>query len=357
MRRKTTPEETILRGFAPALLFSIILFFSPECFSRDIEKPDTLSLFDKEPDTTFVKNYKNLVTTRLFFLFQDASITFYNPANQEKEFKPYVPMRFGIAAFYKWFGLGLSAGFPFTRNNYDKYVKSDVLDFRILAYSKIGTFELFYQNYKGFYLQGEEESPGDFLDFPEMRSWSAGFYATYAYNFARFSLRAAYIQNERQLKSAGSLMIRPAIHYYQLETDTPLFVPDPDENVLTETAKQFQRNNTLTLSLAPGYAYTFVFFKHFYINASVFMGVNYQSGKYEYFDHSETLTSDIIFNLLGRFAAGYNSDKWYFGASYVFNYDEYPLPSQNYKSFYNLNQLRIWLGTRFDLFGRKKAKK
>ena len=63
-------------------------------------------------DSAFIADYKNLLTARVFLLYQDASFVL-NPGNSKQIiFTPNVAGRIGIEGFYKWFGLGLSIGNP-----------------------------------------------------------------------------------------------------------------------------------------------------------------------------------------------------------------------------------------------------
>jgi hypothetical protein len=314
-------------------------------------------MFGNVVDTHYIHDYKNLLTTRFYTLFQDITYSVYHDAFGTYDFKPYVPVRFGIAGFYKWFGLGLSLGFPFTRNNYEKYVHSDIIDLRILAYSKIGTFECYYQKFKGFYIQGVHGGDGTFYDLPDMTSISAGFVATYTYNFARFSLRSAWIQNERQKHSAGSLLMRPSITYYQIRNDSVILPSNEYEQVYIPDDRKIVRNESWSFGLAPGYGYTFVFARYMYIHSSAFAGVNYQTSRYTSLSGTTYSGNDIVYSFLGRFSIGYNSDKWFIGGSYVFNFYEGLLSSKYVQSLYKLNQIRFWVGTRFNAFGKGKRKK
>ncbi len=354
-RRSNHPLHFLL--FLTALLPSLSLPQHACCQASSDPTNDGSSLFARELDSLYIRDYKDIVTTRVFTLFQDATLKFFDNNGNEFKFKPYVPVRFGIAGFYKWFGLGLSAGFPFTRNNYERFVETDLLDFRILAYSKIGTFEFYYQQYSGLYLAELNQAANGFYGYPDMKVYSGGLIATYAYNYARYSMRAAFIQNERQLKSAGSLLIRPSILFYRIDSDS-ITIPLPVRDAYAMGSGQLHiHNNTWTFSLAPGYAYSLVFLKHFYVNASLFFAVNYQIGTTDHPGNKSERISNIIFSSQGRFSAGYNSDVWYLGASYILNIDEFPLPSNKVQSCYNLTQLRIWAGTRFDLFRKAKSKK
>jgi hypothetical protein len=63
---------------------------------------------------------------------------------------------------------------------------------------------------------------------------------------------------------------------------------------------------------------------------------------------------EFTFQLSGRFAIGYNSDKWFLGGSFQTGFNEVPDKLNNASFSYGVAQFRIWGGTRFDIFKKKK---
>jgi hypothetical protein len=186
-------------------------------------QPDTIAR--KLPRVTFDSSYRedytNLLTSRLFLLYQNASLVINPDIDKISKivYRPNVNVRIGIAGFWKWFGLGLSIDNPFYKTDRNAYGKTTTLDLRVNAFGRSVAGELFYQTYKGFYISSQERTDGAHYIIPDMKTIAVGLSGYWIYNSKRFSIRAAFIQNERQKKSAGSLVIRPALLYYQVSSD------------------------------------------------------------------------------------------------------------------------------------------
>ncbi|MCX6280149.1 MAG: DUF4421 family protein [Bacteroidetes bacterium] len=98
-----------------------------------------------------------------------------------------------------------------------------------------------------------------------------------------------------------------------------------------------------------------MFLKNFYLTAALFPGVAAQLASYSNELGNYSL-AEFNFQLSGRFALGYNSDKWFVGGSAQTGFKEVPDKLNNALFTYGVAQFRIWGGTRFDVFRKKKAK-
>jgi hypothetical protein len=304
-------------------------------------------------DTAYIADYKDLLTVRVFLLYQDASLVINPRTSEELVFAPNVSGRIGIAGFYKWFGLGLSLGNSILRRSADTYGNTTVLDLRANAYGRSVAAELYLQNLKGFYIRNLKDPQGNFYKIPDMRIFALGFIGYYIYNHKRFSIRSAFIQNERQKKSVGSIIIRPTFLYYKLSSPNGII---PADLILTYGINNhfyIQKGEFYSLGLAPGYTYTLILFKKAYLNAAIFPGILWQNYRYE---TAQALYSsaNFTFTLSWRAAIGYNTDTWYIGAGIVSGFDKIPGWIGNSTFYYDIAQLRCWAGTRFNWFKKKK---
>jgi hypothetical protein len=268
-------------------------------------------------------------------------------------YRPHVNLRIGIAGFWKWFGLGLSIDNPIYKTNRDAYGKSTTLDFRVNVYGRALAAELFFQQYKGFYIGSPERPDDTHYIIPDMRTISIGMAGYWIYNSKRFSIRAAFIQNERQKKSAGSLIVRPSFLYYRITSDNGIIPAGIVDEFHIPLANLVTSGKFYSIGLSPGYVYTLVFLKDFYVTAAAFTGVAAQFS--EYTNEVNTYSGfEFAFQLSGRFALGYNSNKWFLGASVQTGFNEIPDKLSNALFSYDVAQFRIWGGTRFDIFRNRK---
>jgi hypothetical protein len=259
----------------------------------------------------------------------------------------------GIAGFWRWFGLGISINNPIYKINQETYGKTTTLDLRVNAFGRSIAGELFFQKYKSFYISSPVQTDGTHYIIPDMQTLSIGIAGYYIYNAKRFSIRAAFIQNERQKKSAGSLVVRPSFLYYRISSDNGIIPAELHEEYHIAQSNHINSGEFYSLGLSPGYVYTLVFLKNFYLTAAVFPGVAAQFSSYSN-DHDVYSNFEFVFQLNGRFALGYNSDKWFLGGSYQTGFNEVPDKINNALFSYDVAQFRFWGGTRFDLFKKKK---
>ena len=317
------------------------------------------SIVEKLPpviyDSTYIEDYTNLLTTRIFFLFQNASILI-NPDDNKIDkivYFPNVNIRIGIAAFWKWFGLGLSIDNPFYKTDREAYGKTTSLDLRVNAFGRSVAGELFFQKYKGYFISTPGKPDGNHYIIPDMRTYSLGIAGYWILNAKRFSIRAAFIQNERQKKSAGSFIIRPSFLYYSISSDMGIIPAEIVSRYSIPSTHLITGSEIYALGISPGYVYTLVFLKNFYITAALFPGVAAQYSSFRNERNAYTHL-EFAFQLSGRFALGYNSDKWFLGGSVQTGFNEIPDKLNNTLFNYDVAQFRLWGGTRFDIFRKKK---
>lgn len=333
------------------LIFYTSLLLGLTSFPLFAQKNDTTS--SSTLDTNYVEDYTEWLTTRLYLLYQNATFVISTNEVDNIIFQPNTDVKLGIAGFYKWFGLGLSITNPFYQFNKEKYGKTSAIDLRINAFGRSVAAEAFFQSFRGFYIRNIHTNFNTHYLLPDMTIFSMGAYGYWIYNSRKFSLRAAFVQNERQIKSAGSFMIRPGFSYFQVSSDTGIIPGELIRAYKLAPDEQIKEGDFYSISLAPGYSYTFVFLKHMYLNAAVFPGVAWLSYSYKgkYNDYSR---SDFVFQLGVKLALGYNTKKWYLGGAIITGFNDLDAPWSNSSFFYDVSQFRIWGGARFDIFRKKK---
>lgn len=306
----------------------------------------------------YIKDYKHQLTTRFYLLSESVGFRV-NPTGQKIPIH-YIPnndIKNGLAIFHKWYGIGLAVNNPFAGKDVDKKGMSSIFDIRLNAYGSALAAELSVQDYKGFFwknvdqlpLVWDHESPYPQRSDMHLFSTSAIFY--YIPNHKKHSFRAAYLQNERQLKSAGSLIIMPSFVYLSLQSDSSL-IPDHYSSFYAVPEDEHIINGKFfTYGISIGYSYTFVFLKNFYLNLSMIPGAFIQQYNYEY-SHGKKKVEKFAIMWLGRAAFGFNSDIFYAGLGGVYGFKATQLNVGQTNFNYDMNQIRLWIGTRFGL-GKK----
>ena len=308
---------------------------------------------DSKLNTDYIKDYKHLFTTRLYLLSESVGFTI-KPGNLEVPLR-YVPnndIKNGLAFFHKWYGIGLAFNNPFAGNDVAIKGKSKIVDLRVNAYGRAISAELALQDYQGFFLKNMLEQPiawnpeSAYMLRPDMQIFSTSAIMYYVVNHKKHSFRAAYLQNERQLKSSGSIIVMPSFVYLKLQSDSTLIPDFYNSTYLVKDNEHIEDGKFLTYGVSLGYSYTYVFFKYFYVNLSLIPGIFVQN-----YDYESGLGSDKGVKLsalwLGRAAFGFNSDFIYLGIGGVhgFNPSKFNIGQTNFN--YDMNQIRVWIGTRF----------
>jgi hypothetical protein len=306
-------------------------------------------------DTTYIKDYKDLLTARVYTKSEAITLVMDPMATgPDLIYRPNTKQHYGVAGFYKWFGLGLAVQSPFPASKEAIYGTSKSIDLRLNAYGSWINAELAYANYKQFYLENTPEIINTYLpdevyylrDDLQIESINGIIYLVP--NYKKHSFRAAYIQNEYQLKSSGSLIIAPGFQFNRLDADGSLIPSDYISDYEVFEEDKVVRGKFNVVGVFVGYSYTLVFLERFYVNAALLPGAFMQYYNYHTEErHFEKNNAYFFWTM--RFAAGYNGRRWFAGMGGVsgFNTALFPIKASAYAL--GLEQFRIWIGTRFDI--------
>jgi hypothetical protein len=147
------------------------------------------------------------------------------------KYSPNVFSNTGVSIYYQ--GTGISLGRTLKKSEKDKeiYGKTEYRDFQFYYYTSSFGFDLYSQDYSGFYLE-DPESFGYTKGAPEtirsdlkIRTFGLNLYSIFD---NAFSFRAAVNQSERQKDSHGSLLAMFSITRFQVESDYSLIPPDQE---------------------------------------------------------------------------------------------------------------------------------
>jgi len=314
-------------------------------------------LFADDHDTNYIESYKHQLTTRLY---SSRKYTGLKIRNIEKDatlnYNPNDRIILGFGATYNAFTLNIGINFPFVNHDDEKYGKTDYLDLQShLLFRKI-TIEFYYSTYKGYYISNPDEiliDPEDSDNYPQRRDMltsDLGATVYYIFNHRKFSYRAAFNQDERQKKSAGSFLAGPAIFttYFQGDSSIiPYNIKPPDffENV------QLKRSRYANVCVSAGYAYNLVFFRNFFMMASLIAGPGMGWAKiYTEEDDIEGLKNfALALTYTFRAGVGYNNKRMYFGLGYVNTNASTQTPVQNTNYIFKRGNIRINIAYRLPL--------
>lgn len=217
---------------------------------------------------------------------------------QEIQYLPNNPTNLGasVSIHNTVISVGYGYGLDFTRDK--RLGKTESFDFQLHNYGRKFLFDIFVQQYKGFYVEEPEV-----VLYPDLEVIQYGVNAQYVFDGKRFSYKAAFDQNEIQRRSCGSFTVGGGVYYNKIKNGSILH----KNGVL----KSFQ------ISATGGYAYTWVINRHWYVSGSGSTGLSWSNESFRTIGHEDVKIYPTFFT---RVAAGYNHDRWSLGINFVGNF-------------------------------------
>ncbi|KEO72826.1 DUF4421 domain-containing protein [Anditalea andensis] len=268
-------------------------------------------------DTRYYETYPDHIIGRLYLSRKYTAVKIRdNVENQDYLFSPNTTLNHGVGATYKFATLNLAYGFDILNPDRGQG-ETKYLDLQVHAYPKNFILDMFGQFYSGYHLspQGFAAPPSEnFYVSPDMVVTKIGAFGQYLFNGDKLSLRASFLQNEWQKRSAGSFLVGFEMYGGRVMSDSTLL----PVNVVEDPARNFRTLRFFNFGPNAGYAYTLVIKKHWFVTTSATMNLNFGYSMLEG-QLDRNTEWGIRPNMFLRAFAGYNSDKWSINANYVYN--------------------------------------
>lgn len=252
-------------------------------------------------DTTYIKPFDNKLSIRTYLSMKFLSME-QETGGEIKKFMPNTPMSLGLGVSVNNTIINLSYGHGLSFMKDAEKGKTKALDFQIHNYGRKFIIDLFIQKYHGFYTSDNLDK--NIQLYPDLNIQQYGAFGQYVFNNKKFSYKAAFNQNERQLKSAGSFLLGGGIYFTKIGSDSS-FVHKSRNSL-----RNFQ------FGVSGGYAYTWAINKRWFTSGSITTGINFGTERINDFGKQKI---EIYPTFFPRISAGYNKEKWSLGLSYVNN--------------------------------------
>ncbi|NNE26251.1 MAG: DUF4421 domain-containing protein [Saprospiraceae bacterium] len=312
-------------------------------------------------NSSYVKDYSDLLCVKLFGINKSNNITHFDHRTQQSvTYKPNENFNVGLGFVHKWLGFDLAFNLPFINDDDDIYGESKRLDLQVNAYLRQFVIDFHYQRYQGFYavkpwLFDSRYNLGDlvFPIRPDIRTFNTAVNIVKVFNPDKFSYKAAFIYNQRQLKSAGSWLAGGYLAYFTMDADSTI-VPDSDLFDF-DASIDFRGAKYVNTGLSGGYGHTFVVGEKFFFSLSIVVGM----GPTFITTPENSMTEDFVeFAIRGTFrtAIGWNSKENYFGISAV-STNSSQVDIENSWLSRGVNNVKVFYGRRFNTSGFLKKVK
>lgn len=285
----------------------LLLIFSFSAFGQQGEREKHIKSY---PDHFFV--WPVLKQRKLDFEMKSLE-----GGKQTLQFNTNKPYSLGVGMYLFELGFEIAFAVPLDEQSKRIFGESKSRDVQLNVLGKKWGADLFYQRYSGFYLDDPDNAvPAGtpYLQRPDIDTRNAGLTVHRIFNSNRFSFRSAYNFAERQLTSAGSLILFATFDNLTTRGDSAI-VGNKFAAGFGESA-MINHIRSSNLGVAPGYSYSLIF-KGFFINGTLAVGPAHNWMKYEMEDGTEE--SKLRFSALvaARISLGYNGDKFFGGLTFM----------------------------------------
>ena len=276
-------------------------------------------LLYRNHDTSYISNYGNEVAVKLLSVNKYNYFRIRDRINNTRlRYRPVRDISLGMGVSYKLFALDITFSLGLRNNSEFENTKS--FDFQGRMFSSkqfISTTIQYYQGYKLSNVAGTDVNISEESTRREdIRTINFGLQYMYSFNYTKFSLKAPFVFNEVQRKSAGSTIIGASFSMFVMDADSSI-VP-PEISTCFEPDLHLLDLNVLSVAVSLGYMYSFVYREHFFLTLSLIPGINFNGGDY-LTETRNTISPNFNFNLNSMNAIGYNGRKFFAGFHFLAN--------------------------------------
>jgi len=336
--------------------FSLLLFLSPIVALSQLK--DTIHV---SPAPYYI-SLKDKLSIHIYGITKFNQIELKSPSKDTIiRFQPNENFNVGAGFNYKWAGISGAFNFKFLNNDNTVYGTTTSFDLQSDIFTRKTVWSINFQSYEGFYWGNVNEfdttwNTRDSVPLrPDINTVNLGCNMIYTVNYEKFSFKAPYTHTEWQKRSAGSWLLGIHLSYYGMKADSILipFRLWPSYPIYSSMTTL----GTYSLGSSMGYSYTYIFWKHFYLNATLMVGLSIQT--YRASSRSGRVMvneSNLSSKLHFRLSIGVNNEKCYYGISAIM--DSYPIRNELESEFiYNYGKIRIFYGRHINWEGIKNTGK
>ena len=299
-------------------------------------------------DSSYVVSYKKRLLLRAYVAERKLAFSFFPVGNSNLVFRlhPNIRTTMGIGFNYRRISYSFSVPIRPAAASEEKYGRSKYSDMQINYYGGKWCGDLYYQRYQGYYINNPRYvfNGWDEKQYPlrqDVSAFHAGVNGYIVFNHRRFSLKAAFNQTQKQLRSAGSPLFMASVSVLRLHNDSSLI---PVRTTLPVADKYtFENGRFYTLSVLPGYAYHYVR-GNFFISSTALIGGGMQLQHYQLNGREkEQLRSEVKAVL--RMVVGYSTRHLFTGVHGIL--DMQTAPVHNIRLISVITNARWTVGYRF----------
>lgn len=325
--------KSILRPiFLFCFLLPAFLFAQP----NNKVRRDSLRRFHNTSDSNYVRKYPDRFIVTLSQSYREYDIEFWQTLSEDTigwgapQMKAGSNLTTGASIDFDKisfsFGLG---GKEVSASDLKRYGTTTIKALSLSFSAYRFRVESSYRNYHGFYYPESRifdtlafDSTGIYLQNPSMNTRNLRVKTIFILNKRRFSYSSSFYNTQRQLKSAGSLLLVNNIYQNEMTSDSS-FIPGKVQSLYQEFGK-LNYFKVSGFSIGLGYSYNLVLWKTLYANLTLTSGFDIQHRDY---NSSDGLHPDNFWKIgyAGdvRAAIGLNGKRCFFSLTFRGDYNNY----------------------------------
>jgi len=293
------------------LLISALFIFQFSVNAKSLK-----GYLEVKKDSNYIESYFNDLIVRIYSGEKTHSLEL-SDLNEPYRLK-YLPngyFNLGAGFSYRSFGISLATKIPVFQNSSIKHGDTKRFGIQYYLYSGKFSVDVLTSFSKGYYLNRSFSHLASYAkdreyQRPDMSSANLGITVNYIFNNSRFSYKAAFSDNEKQKKNAGSMIAGGSIFSYQTIADSA-FVPREIKSDYFQKSRDVSKSGVLAFNANLGYAYSFVFFKNGIFTLSYILGSGVQDNSFEREIEPDVNRWRISMNHTGRVGVGYRFNRYY----------------------------------------------
>ena len=214
----------------------------------------------KDRDSLYIRNFPYKMWIKAYIPSKYIEIY-----EEDKRFSPNYPFMAGAGiGLHRIRYVNLSFAISLFPLKNESGLRTSITDIQLHSYGKKSLFDVYYQSYKGFFVEKElKNGQEEYSLYPDLALRQAGIEYTHIYNHRRFSARAAFEQSELQIRSAGSFLSGSGIYWHRVKLDTNMSAEYPKSNF-----------DNIQIGINAGYAYSWVISRKLLLSSIATIGVN-----------------------------------------------------------------------------------
>jgi len=281
----------------------------------------TILIHHTDKDTTFIREYyRRHLVIRAYESTKFNNFKFID-GHKKLVYKPNDHDVFGIGFNYRFLSINAGVYIPSAGKDIGEYGRTMALDLQPHVYVHRFIIDLYAQFYHGYYLSNagatQYNYPHDDVEKrPDIATRNISVGIQYVFNDKRFSYNAPFYQNERQKKSAGSFLLGGGVYHTDISGDSAL-TPVNISYANFFNNYHFNATHSTGIGLNGGYAYTLVIKKLFFLTEIISAGAGLNNAMLTTESNQLVQKNGAGFNLSAQLAAGYNSDNYFAGVTYI----------------------------------------